>query len=158
MPFRSFLNVNSICIDKTARSKTAVLLKVSQILNSTHPQLDVDTLFNAYWKRECMGSTTIGHGIMIPHIRCETIENLSACLLKLQNPIDFGADDKQPIYLVLALLVPSTHIDEHLKTLSRIIQEFSKPDFRRACRESDLSELASILTQQKINELTDCAI
>ena len=96
---------------------------------------------------------------MIPHIRCETISTLSSCLLKLQNPIDFGADDKQPIHLVLGLLVPSAHINEHLQTLSKITKQFSMPDFRRACREaSDLPALNALLTQNTLNEISDCAV
>lgn len=159
MPFREFLNPNNINIDKTARSKTAVLLKLCQLFNKAYPQLDVETLFDAYWKRETMGSTTIGHGIMIPHIRCESIDTLSSCVLKLQNPIDFGADDKQPIHLVLGLLVPSAHINEHLQTLSKITQQFSQPEFRRACREAtDVASLNALLTQNSLNEITDCAV
>ncbi len=134
MPFCDFLVKECVSIDSTAQSKTAVFLKVSQTLHKTHPQLSVETLFAAYWKRESLGSTTIGHGILIPHIRTDLILEPSGCFIKLKNPVDFGADDKQPIDLVVALIVPKHQHEQHLQRLHQIIEHFSHPTFRKACR------------------------
>lgn len=148
MPFRDFISTNCICIDSSARSKTAVLLKVSQLLSQNQPKLDIDALFDAYWKRECLGSTTIGHGILIPHIRSTAIDNISGCLIKLQNPVDFGAEDKQPVDLVLGLVVGATKINEHLQILSKIIKQFSSPSFRNACRKAtNQTELCTLFIE-----------
>ena len=151
MQFRDLLSKNSIHIDTTAQSKTAVLLKMSQLLSANHPELAADTLFDSYWKRESMGSTTIGHGIIIPHIRSADIDKTCACMLKLQNPVDFGAIDKQPIDLVIGLVVPQHQTDQHLQTLTHIIQQFSNPEFRSACRTSrDQEDLFAVVTQKSM--------
>ena len=151
MQFRDLLTKNSIYLDTTAQSKTAVLLKMSQLLSANHPELAADTLFDSYWKRECMGSTTIGHGIIIPHIRSADLDKTCACLLKLQNPVDFGASDKQPIDLVIGLVVPQHQTDQHLLTLTHIIQQFSNPRFRSACRAScNREDLFEVVTQGSV--------
>jgi len=137
MQFRNFLDTYSVCIDATSQSKTAVLLKLSQLLSKQHPELEAESLFDAYWKRESMGSTAIGHGIVIPHIRSALVRKTCACLLKLQNPVDFGAIDKQPIDLVLGLVVPQHQTDQHLQTLATISKQFSDPTFRNACRKAN---------------------
>ncbi len=130
----------TVCIDTTSQSKTAVLLKLSQVLSQRHAELDADLLFDAYWKRECMGSTAIGHGIVIPHIRSSLIKKTCACLLKLQNPVDFGAMDKQPIDLVIGMIVPEQQTDQHLQTLAKISKQCSDPLFRNACHSAKDSE------------------
>jgi len=141
------LHPGNISINTTAHSKTAVLLKVSQLLNLNYPELLVNVLFDAFLKRENMGSTAIGHGIIIPHIRSDFISKTCACVLKLQSPVDFGAMDKQPVDLVLALVVPQHEADQHLQTLSDIIIQFSPPEFRHACRRVNNSgELYKLLT------------
>ena len=39
MQIFELLDVNSVCIDTMALSKTAVLLRASQLLNQNHPEL-----------------------------------------------------------------------------------------------------------------------
>ena len=159
MPFNDFLSPVSICIDTTARSKTAVFLKVSKLLCQINPQLDVETLFDAYWKRETLGSTAIGHGILIPHIRTNAINKISGCLLKLQHPVDFGADDKQPVDIVLGLVVASDQVNEHLQTLARIIKQFNNPQFIYNCRHApDHTELCKLFIENSRSEIEMAAL
>jgi PTS system nitrogen regulatory IIA component len=158
MEFCDLLSMDSICIDKTAQSKTAVLLKVSQILHQNHPELDVDTLFEAYWKRESLGSTAIGYGITIPHVRSDAISKSCAAMLRLQNPVDFAAQDKQPVDLVFALVIPQHQNDHHLQTLTNIIKRFSDASFRSQCRQAtDHDTLYRLLTDETYFALKETA-
>lgn len=134
MHLSHIINLNTVYIDSISQSKTAVLLKVSQLLSQANPTLDVQNLFDAYWKRECLGSTAIGQGITIPHIRAKGITKPQACVLRLLNPVDFGAEDKQPTDLVIGFVVPQEQVDQHLEILSAIIKQFKVPAFRDACR------------------------
>jgi PTS system nitrogen regulatory IIA component len=134
MLFNELLNQNSVCLDTSAQSKSAVLLKVSQILHQNYPSLNANTLFAAYWKRESLGSTAIGHGIIIPHVRSGAIQKSCAAMLKLHHPVDFDAQDKQPVDLVFALVIPQQQTDRHLQTLTKVIKLFSDPIFRSNCR------------------------
>ncbi|KTC78116.1 PTS sugar transporter subunit IIA [Legionella brunensis] len=143
---------SSVCIDCTSQSKTAVLLKVSQLLSQTHPELNTQNLFDAYWKRESLGSTAIGQGITIPHVRAAEITTPTACVIKLLNPVDFGAEDKQPVDLVIGLVVPQEQIDQHLRLLAAIIKQFSQPSFRESCRRATSNEA---LYRLIISESTD---
>lgn len=133
------IHPSNVCIDCTSQSKTAVLLKISQLFSQTLPDLDAQELFDAYWKRETLGSTAIGQGITIPHIRA-AISNPQACVIKLLNPVDFGAEDKQPVDLVIGLIVPQEQIDQHLQLLNTIIKQFNQPNFRDLCRRAPDNE------------------
>ena len=123
-----------VCIDTISQSKTAVFHKISELFTHTTPELSLDELFDAYWHRENLGSTTIGHGIMLPHIRMPAINEPKACFIKLIHPIDFGAEDKQPVDLVIGLMMPANQEEHHLTILAAIIKQFSDPCFRKACR------------------------
>lgn len=152
MVFHTLLNKDSIQIDTVAQSKAAVFLSMSRLLSQCHPELNAQALFDAYWERERLGSTTIGHGAMIPHIRIQSIHKTYGCFLKLQNPVDFGAEDKQPIDLVFGLAVSSNHTNEHLNTLSTIVKQLSDPQFRLDCRQAiDHDSLSVILGQQALS-------
>jgi PTS system nitrogen regulatory IIA component len=134
MQLSQIIDLDTVYLDSVSQSKTAVLLKISQLLNQHRPSLDVETLFDAYWKRESLGSTAIGQGITIPHIRLANLAKPLGCFIRLLNPIDFGALDKQAVDLVIGLAVPKAQTDQHLQLLATIIKQFSEPSFRKACR------------------------
>ncbi|MDP3562757.1 MAG: PTS sugar transporter subunit IIA [Legionellaceae bacterium] len=148
MAFCEFLNKDNIWIDTTAKSKSGALLNMSKLLGQCHPELDAQLLFNAYWERERLGSTTLGHGTMIPHVRLQSIEKTYGCFMKLQKPIDFEAEDKQPVDLIFGLVVPFQDGKAHLATLSKIVKQFSDPYFRIECRQRlDQDSLCAFLIQ-----------
>jgi PTS system nitrogen regulatory IIA component len=151
MPFNDLLNIHNVCIDTTSKSKSAVLLALSHKINQCYPELNTQKLFNAYWERESLGSTSIGHGILIPHICMNNIQKTYACFLKLNNPVDCDADDRQPINLVFGLVSATNEPDKHLQTLSRIVSSFQDPEFVNLCRVAkDKIELFNILTKDVI--------
>ncbi|WP_133129972.1 PTS sugar transporter subunit IIA [Legionella yabuuchiae] len=154
MQFRKFLDPNRICIDSTAQSKTAVLLKISQLLNQNHPELEVESLFDAFWRRDSLGSTAIGHGIILPHIRSTLINHTLGCFIKLKHPVDFGAEDKQPIDLVVGLIGPQENPEEHLQILRSLITQFSKPEFRKACRLAEDHETLHRIIYKSSEQMT----
>ncbi|WED43421.1 PTS sugar transporter subunit IIA [Legionella cardiaca] len=154
MQLRQVIHPSNVCIDCTSQSKTAVLLKLSQLLSHTYPELDAQQLFDAYWKRESLGSTAIGQGITIPHVRSAEITSPKACIIRLLHPVDFGAQDKQPVDLVIGLVVPQEQIDQHLQLLDTIIKQFNEPSFRAACRRVTSNEaLYDLISQQTTTEL-----
>lgn len=145
------IHPNCVFIDSASQSKTAVLLKISQLLGQVYPELDVEELFDAYWKRESLGSTAIGQGITIPHIRSDAIKEPKACVIRLLHPIDFGAEDKQPVDLVIGLIVPQEQINQHLQLLAAIIKQFNQASFRELCRQTTCPDhLYKLLHEESI--------
>lgn len=121
------------CPDVT--SKKRVLETLSCVFSENHPTLDRETLFNSFLERERLGSTAIGHGVAIPHIRT-TIDRPIAALLRLPQGVDFGGDDGERVYLVVGLIVPEDHIDQHLQILAEIAKDFRDTEFREQLRRS----------------------
>lgn len=155
MIFTEIFTPHRVVLDKISVSKTATLQKLSHLIAQAQPQLDEQTLFSAYWHRENLGSTAIGHGISIPHVRIKQLKQLCGCIIKLHNPVDFGAEDKQPTDLIIGLAVPENQADTHLQVLARLVEEFGKPVFREACREAQTQEeLYQIICRQFVEPST----
>ncbi len=102
------------------RSKGSVITTVVE-----HMRLPDDTdrafVLQALLAREELGSTGIGDGIAIPHIRNPLIMNLSRPCLTLcflEHPVDFGAIDGQPVHTIFALVNPT--VRTHLHLLARL--------------------------------------
>ena len=62
--------------------------------------VDREFLYQVLLAREALGSTGIGDGIAIPHVRNPIVLHLSrptVTLCFLEQPVDFGALDGQPV-------------------------------------------------------------
>lgn len=71
--------------------------------------------------REALGSTGIGDGIAIPHVRRPAVVDVAHPLVTLcflQTPIDFHAFDGKPVSILFSLISPTMH--GHLELLSRL--------------------------------------
>jgi PTS system nitrogen regulatory IIA component len=91
------------------------------------PHMDPDFLFQTLIAREALGSTAIGHGIAIPHVRNPILAQMqepavSLCFLK--KPIDFNAIDNKPVHILFTLITPNVKIHLHmLARLSYVLRE-----------------------------------
>lgn len=149
MSFYNLLNINNIYIDDTSKSKSSALLTVSKLMYRCNHFLNEQELFNAYWEREKLGSTAIGQGILIPHICLDKITTTHACFIKLNNPVNFDADDKQPIDLIFGLVSAANNPDNHLQILSEIVTKFNNKKLVTNCRIANtIEELYHALTKE----------
>ena len=96
-------------------------------------EVDRDFLYQVLLAREALGSTGIGDGIAIPHVRNPIVLHLSRPLVTLSfldHPVDFGAIDGQPVTTLFTLISPT--VRAHLHLLSRLGFALRDPDFKRA--------------------------
>lgn len=96
-------------------------------------EVDREFLYQVLLAREALGSTGIGDGIAIPHVRNPIVLHLSRPLVALcflENPVDFGAIDKQPVTTLFTLVSPT--VRAHLHILSRLGYVLRHPEVRAA--------------------------
>jgi PTS system nitrogen regulatory IIA component len=112
-------------------------------------EVDRDFLYEVLLARETLGSTGLGGGIAIPHVRNPVVLHVTkptVTLCFLENPIDFKAIDGQPVNILFTLISPS--VRAHLHLLSRLAFVLHNADFkallyRQASREEILAGLAA---------------
>jgi nitrogen PTS system EIIA component len=102
---------------------------------SLPPQVDPEFLLQVLLAREALGTTAIGDGIAIPHVRNPILVNLPSpaiTLSFLQQPVDFGALDGKPVEIVFMLISPTVRI--HLHLLSKLAYALRDDSFRSTLR------------------------
>jgi nitrogen PTS system EIIA component len=95
--------------------------------------IDRPLLANALIAREHLGTTAIGDGIALPHVRNPIIFHVEQPLLALcflEHPVDFAALDGKPVD-TLFIIVTHT-VRSHLHILSRLAYALHQPELRRA--------------------------
>ena len=93
-------------------------------------------------EREALQSTGIGEGVAIPHGKYEGIGDLTACIGRAREGVDFESMDGRPTYIFFALVAPPNSTGAHLKALARISRLFKDPGFRtRLMQARDAAEI-----------------
>lgn len=114
--------------------EASVLRAVVDTMNLPE-DVDREFLHQVLLAREALGSTGIGDGIAIPHVRNPIVLHLSrptVTLCFLERPVDFGALDGQPVVTLFTLVSPT--IRAHLHLLSRLSFSLRDPGFNAAIR------------------------
>jgi len=82
---------------------------------------DRDVILAMLLARDKLGSSAIGKGLAVPHVRNPIVLRVAeplATLFLLDHPIDFGALDHHPVHAVFLLITPTTQ--SHLVMLSHL--------------------------------------
>lgn len=108
---------------------------------------DVDAVVKAIIDRERHGSTGLGKGVAVPHVRHAAVKKRAAAIGRSSVGVDFAALDQAPVYSVVLLLSPASNPEGHLQAMEKIFQNLNQDTFRRFLRQAD--------TKQKITDLLD---
>jgi len=72
-------------------------------------------------EREAKGSTGVGHGIAIPHARCDEMEALQMAYGRKPAGIDWDASDGEPVRHVFLILAPPIHVsNQYLQVMGTV--------------------------------------
>jgi len=119
-----FYNLRDTCRESALRTMVEVL--------PLPDGLDREMLLHLYLARESAASTGVGDGIALPHVRNPIVLHVSrpmASLCFLERPVDFGALDGKPVYVLFAVISPTTR--GHLQLLARLAHAIHDAEFRK---------------------------
>jgi PTS system nitrogen regulatory IIA component len=119
-PLSKLLEAGGIHHDVEGEDKSGAFAAIVQRLPLS-PEVDREFLLTVLDAREAMGSTGIGDGIAIPHVRNPILLHVdqpfvSLCLLR--KPVEFGAIDGKPVHALFLVVSPS--VPAHLKILAQL--------------------------------------
>ncbi|MCC6132759.1 MAG: PTS sugar transporter subunit IIA [Acidobacteria bacterium] len=84
-------------------------------------EVDQEFLYDILVAREAVGSTGIGDGIALPHVRSPIVLHVEEPLVSLcylEKAVDFGALDGKPVHTIFTLVTPT--VRTHLHLLARL--------------------------------------
>jgi len=96
-------------------------------------EVDREFLLRVLLARENLQSTGIGDGIAIPHVRNPIVLHVMRPMITLcflERPVEFGALDGKPVYVLFSLISPT--VRAHLRMLSRLSFALNDAGFKDA--------------------------
>ncbi|MCE5278099.1 MAG: PTS sugar transporter subunit IIA [Planctomycetaceae bacterium] len=133
--------------------KTAVLRSVVEIM-PLGEDVDREFLLQVLLARESLGSTGIGEGLAIPHVRNPIVMHIPRPMISLcflETPVDFGAIDHKPVHTLFTIVSPT--IKAHLSLLSKLSFSLREGAFAQAVR--DCASRDELLLQASLLEKSD---
>jgi mannitol/fructose-specific phosphotransferase system IIA component (Ntr-type) len=105
-----------------AQSREEAIYEILEHLVETGrlSESDVSELTIEIIKREALGSTGIGHGVAIPHIKTDKVKDFVGSLAVSPDGIEFNSIDKVPVKVIILFLSPTRAVSGHLQLLSHI--------------------------------------
>jgi nitrogen PTS system EIIA component len=134
-PISTLLLAGGIHHDVGGEDKAGVL---KELVKRLPLPADVDRGFltSVLEAREAMGSTGIGDGIAIPHVRNPILLHVNEPLVTLcllRRSVDFGAIDGRPVHALFTVVSPN--VPTHLRILAQIAFILRDTELRRLLRE-----------------------
>jgi PTS system nitrogen regulatory IIA component len=138
MNIDTLISSNAVIRTPDIKSKKRALEVLAETLARQPVEtLDALDIFQLLTEREKLGSTSIGHGVALPHARTKLTDQAIGAFLKLNEGIDFDSPDDKKTDLIFALLVPEHYTDEHLEILAYLATLFSDETFCKEIRDTD---------------------
>ena len=106
---------------------------------------DVDAITHDLIERENQGSTGIGKGIAVPHIKHPSVTEIVGTIGGSKEGLDFSSLDKAPVYSVVLLLSPTNDPDRHLEAMENLFSHLQKEMFRKFLRQSETKRMITDL-------------
>jgi PTS system nitrogen regulatory IIA component len=130
-----------------ATSKKHALQELATIA-AERTGLDSREIFNTLLQRERLGSTGLGRGIAIPHVKLAGLRGIVCLFARLEQPIEYESHDSEPVDLLFLLLAPDHASGDHLKALASISRVVREPSMLDALRNApDTAALRSALAR-----------
>jgi PTS system nitrogen regulatory IIA component len=119
MDFEDICQIADTVIDVSVHSKSALLHDLARRAGSVL-KVDDNIVFSALLKREGLGSTGVGDGVALPHVRLEQVKKPFGIMVRLKHQINFDSIDGQPVDLVCLLLLSKENEKAQLNTLAAV--------------------------------------
>ncbi len=139
MSLEEIIKPDNVLCNASARSKKHCLEILSELLVRSYPDIPNEVIFNNLIERERLGCTSLDQGVAFPHCRVDALEETTAALIKLSDPVDFDAPDDEPVDLVFGLMVPAEVDENHQADVSMIAELLSDGAVRDRLRAANTS-------------------
>jgi nitrogen PTS system EIIA component len=137
MKLFNLLHTKRIFFDVHLADKEALVWFVAEAFATRGIVKDAEMLYEGIKEREETMSTGIGGGIGIPHAISGEAAAPAILILRLAQPLDFGALDGVPVDVVVSLVVPENRTELHLQILAALARLCQTPGFARAVRDAE---------------------
>ncbi|KPK74721.1 MAG: PTS fructose transporter subunit IIA [Phycisphaerae bacterium SM23_30] len=143
MKLCDFMVAEAIVAELQSNSRDAAIKELVEALARTKhvAKNKVDEIVKGLIERENQGSTGIGKGIAVPHIKHPSVKTIVGTIGCNKKGIDFSSLDNAPVYSVLLLLSPPNDPDRHLEAMESLFSHLQRDMFRKFLRQAETREM-----------------
>lgn len=124
-----------VLVDLRAGTKARVLAELARYA-SRALAVAPDAILDGLLRREELGSTGMGDGVAIPHLRLAEVKAPFGILARLRSAIPFAAIDDRPVDIVFLLLLPVGTTGAGLNALACVSRQLRDAALVEALREA----------------------
>lgn len=121
MRLSELISNNAILPKLRASDRDEAILEIVESLVEAKkiPEDLKDDLIVEFMKREAMGTTAIGHGVAIPHVKTDKVKDFMGALAVSRSGVEFSPDEPS-VQVIFLFLSPARAVSGHLKLLAHI--------------------------------------
>ncbi len=134
MKIIDFLKEEAIIPDLKATDKDGAIKELVTILEKRGKISDKEKVVDLLLEREKLGSTGIGQGIAVPHVKIDQIKEIVIAFGFSQGGVKFESLDEELVYIIFLVLAPVEATGTHLKVLAKIARLLKDEVFRNSLK------------------------
>ena len=140
MKLADLIGPDRIVLGLKTRDKAQALAEIARRAAATMPTgagaILAEPILAALTAREQLGSTGFGRGFALPHVRLAGLDRLFCMLVRLVKPIEYDAIDRQPVDVVVLMLIPLDKGNEHVAALAAVARAMRDDGVLREIRKA----------------------
>jgi PTS system nitrogen regulatory IIA component len=129
MAFSELANHRLVFLRLEFTEKSDLLRYMIEKIGTIYNSFDLDKTHKKLMASESEDSSGLGKGVAIPHLFVDELDQTIIAIARIPAGIDFGAIDKNPVYLVCLILSNPDFYQSHLYLLAYFAQKFQLPTF-----------------------------
>lgn len=112
-----------------ARLKDEVVEELTDLFLETGAVRNRSKFLKDFRFRESQGSTAVGEGIAVPHVRSYQPKSLALIFARSRDGVWYDAPDEQPVHLFFGIAAPSYDEKDYLNFYRWVAQSFLQEDW-----------------------------
>lgn len=140
MEVKEFINSSLIKMNLESSKKNEVIEELINLVVDNDLITDSKEVYNKALDREAKGTTGVGKGVAIPHVKSSAVKKPTVAFGRSKDGIDYGSMDEKPTYLFFLIVVPEESHDQHLKLLAQLSRKLIHDDFRESLMKAEKPE------------------
>ncbi len=153
MRLTEFLVKEATLDDLRATEKESAIREAVEALSSAKciKANSINDIVRALMERERLGTTGIGKGVAVPHVKHPSVKRMVGVLARSRKGVPFASLDGEPVYIIFLLVSPQDDASPrlHLKALERISRLIRNDTYLRFLNTAkDREELIRLIEEE----------
>lgn len=122
-----------------AQNKDGALKELIGVAQETgaFAKKSLKALSKLLFDREAIGSTGLGNGVAVPHLKAAAVSTPTLVLARCKAGLEWQSIDGRPVHIIFMLVSPAAEPESHLGVLRWIATLARSSDFRRFLLDAD---------------------